>query len=84
MLPHAARFGEIPRAALERAAPPVVAALYRQAFDLYGPQFLWSTRKMTAPSISDALDTAARLKREGNMASRRFAENIEEACRAAI
>lgn len=67
-----------------RPAPESAVVLYRDAFRLYGPLCLWSIREMPSPTVSDILDTAARLKREGNMASRRHAVRLEEACLAAL
>ena len=77
-------FRDMPDAAVRRAAPEFVASLYHEAFDLYGPLCFWSIKEMKKPSLADALDAASRLKREGNMASRRFAERLEESCRAAL
>lgn len=71
-------------AILRRAAPEPVASLYHQAFDDFGMLCFWSTKEMKVPSLADALDAASRLKREGNMASRRLAERIEESCHAAL
>lgn len=74
----------IPDAALRSAVPEPVASLYHQAFEMYGALCLWSTREIENPSLSDVLDAASRLRREGNMASRRFAAKLEESCRAAL
>lgn len=74
----------LPEAALDKAAPHDVLALYRRAFQTYGPVCFWSTREMTQPSLADALDAAARLKREGDMSARKLAGAIEVACRAAL
>ncbi|AEH83238.1 hypothetical protein CN090_02385 [Sinorhizobium meliloti] len=52
-------------------------SLCHQAFELYGPLCLWSTKEMKSPSLLDVIDAASHLKREGNMASRRFAERLE-------
>ncbi len=68
----------------QRLAPSDIASEYHRAFALYGPLCFWSTREMETPSIGDVLDAASRLKREGNMASRSLAIQLEEACRAAI
>jgi hypothetical protein len=73
-------FQALTDAVLQRAASNHVASLYHKAFELYGPLCFWSTKEMDVPSISDALDAASRLKREGNMASRRLAVEIEDAC----
>jgi hypothetical protein len=73
-------FQALTDATLQRTASDDVASLYHQAFELYGPLCFWSTKEMDVPTISDALDAASRLKREGNMASRRLAVEIEGAC----
>lgn len=66
------------------AAPASASALYHEAFEIYGATCFWSTKEMQMPSVADAIDTASRLKREGDMASRRLAEKIEGAIRAAL
>lgn len=67
-----------------RPASLEAVALYHDAFSRYGALCLWSTREMPVPTVADVLDAAARLKREGNMASRQLAIRIEEACLAAL
>ncbi|RMC62427.1 hypothetical protein EBB04_33155 [Sinorhizobium meliloti] len=59
-------------------------SLYHEAFRVFGPLCFWSTKEMSAPTLADAFDAASRLKREGNMNSRKLAERLEEACRAAL
>lgn len=61
-------------------APASVASLYHKAFEVYGSLCFWSTKEIQLPSISDVLDAASRLKREGNMESRRLALRLEEGC----
>ena len=61
-----------------------VAALYQQAFDEFGSRYLWSRRRGTWPTFPQALTIAETLRREGNIAARRLAIEIEQACRAAL
>jgi hypothetical protein len=58
--------------------------LYRQAFAEHGPRALWSSRPVEHPTASDALAITESLRVEGNLAARRLAEQIEQACRAAL
>lgn len=67
-----------------RPAPAEIAALYRQAFQQFGAQALWNRRQSEHPTIRQALVIAENLRREGDMTSRAFAAQIEEACRAAL
>ena len=67
-------------AILSRMAPASVASLYHKAFEVYGSLCFWSIKEIETPSVSDVLDAASRLKREGNMASRRLALCLEEGC----
>ena len=59
-------------------------ALYRQAFEEFGTQALWNKRLLDAPQPEDALVIARALRIEGNVEARRLAEQIEQACRAAV
>ncbi len=61
---------------------PELLALYRQAFSEYRALALWNLRVFEDPSPEDALVVARALRIEGNMAARRLAERIEQACRA--
>ena len=61
-----------------------VASLYQQAFQDFGPQFLWSRRASTWPTFTQALTIAETLRREGDVAARTLAIRIEQACRAAL
>jgi hypothetical protein len=89
-LPHPAvyfAYSEKGRAApmtVEPAKPPDFATLYRRAFAEYGTLALWNMRSLEAPTPEDALVVARALRVEGNLQSRRLAEQIEQACRAAI
>ena len=60
------------------------AALYRRAFEEFGAQALWSSRQLSNPTPEDALAITRSLRVEGNLAARRLAEQIEQACRAAV
>jgi hypothetical protein len=67
----------------ETPQPEDFASLYRRAFTEYGTRALWNKRELEAPTPADAL-VARALHAEGNRESRRLAEQIERACRAAI
>jgi hypothetical protein len=68
----------------ETPQPEDFASLYRRAFTEYGTRALWNKRELEAPTPADALVVARALRIEGNRESRRLAEQIERACRAAI
>jgi hypothetical protein len=68
----------------EPANPADFATLYRRAFVEYGTLALWNMRSFDAPTPEDALVVARALRVEGNLPARRLAEQIEQACRAAI
>jgi hypothetical protein len=68
----------------EPSPPDDFASLYRRAFQEYGARALWSKRLLEAPTPEDALVVARALRIEGNRAARALAEQIEQACRAAI
>jgi hypothetical protein len=68
----------------EPANPPDLATLYRRAFAEFGTLALWNLRSFEAPTPEDALVVARALRIEGNLAARRLAEQIEQACRAAV
>jgi hypothetical protein len=57
--------------------------LYRRAFRDFGARALWNKRLLEAPTPEDALVVARALRIEGNLAARRLAEQIEQACSAA-
>lgn len=61
-----------------------LARLYRRAFAEYGARALWNKRELEAPTPADALVVARALRLEGNREARRLAEQIEQACRAAL
>jgi hypothetical protein len=66
------------------AQPADFATLYRRAFQEFGTQALWNKRFLETPQPEDALVIARALRIEGNREARRLAEEIEQACRAAI
>lgn len=68
----------------EPTAPEDFAVLYRRAFTVYGPRALWNKRQLEAPTPADALVVARALRVEGDREARRLAEQIEQACRAAL
>jgi hypothetical protein len=62
---------------------PDFVSLYRQAFAKYGTHALWNKRMLEAPTQEDALVVARALRVE-DLAARRLAEQIEQACRASV
>ena len=59
-------------------------SLYRRAFREFGTFALWNKRNLESPTPEDALVIARALRIEGNREARRLAEEIEQACRAAV
>ena len=59
-------------------------SLYRRAFERYGVRALWNKRLFEEPSPEDALVVAWALRIEGDRGARQLAEQIEQACRAAL
>lgn len=68
----------------EHSEPPGFADLYRRAFEEFGASALWSSRPVADPSPADALAITRSLRVEGDLQARRLAEQIEQACRAAL
>jgi len=66
------------------AIQPDYLTLYKQAFADYGAHALWNLRVLEAPTLDDALVVARALRIEGDLAARRLAERIEQACHAAL
>ena len=60
------------------------ASLYRRAFEEFGMAALWSSKPVSDPTPEDALAITYSLRVEGNLQARRLAEQIEQACRAAL
>ena len=59
-------------------------ALYQNAFRDYGIRALWSSRPVKEPTIADLLAITESLRVEGGVHGRRLAQQIVEACRAAL
>jgi hypothetical protein len=68
----------------EPAEPQDFVSLYRRAFEQFGASALWSSRLVPDPTPADALAITRSLRVEGNLQARRLAEQIEQACRAAV
>ena len=68
----------------EPAEPQNFASLYRRAFEQFGASALWSSRAVPDPTPADALAITRSLRVEGNLQARHLAEQIEQACRAAL
>jgi len=66
------------------APPEDFVSLYRRAFEEYGASALWSSRPVPNPSCEDALAITRSLRVEGDLKARHLAEQIEQACRAAV
>ena len=64
--------------------PDDFVSLYRRAFKEYGASALWSSRPVSDPTCADALAITRSLRVEGDLNARRLAEQIEQACRAAV
>jgi hypothetical protein len=60
------------------------ASLYRRAFAQDGAQPLWNKRMLEQPTQENALVIAGALRIEGDREARKLAEDIENACRAAL
>jgi hypothetical protein len=63
---------------------PEFVRLYRQAFREFGTMALWSSRPAPQPTPADALAITHSLRVHGNLEARRLAEQIEQACHAAV
>ncbi len=61
-----------------------LVTLYRRAFAEYSARALWNMRPVENPDHDDALVVARALRLEGDMQARFLAEQIEQACRAAV
>jgi hypothetical protein len=64
--------------------PPSLLSLYHRAFAEYGTRALWNKPLLEAPTPEDALVVARALRIEGYREARRLAEQIEQACHAAL
>jgi hypothetical protein len=68
----------------EPASSQDFVSLYRRAFEQYGTHALWNKRLLDEPAPDDALVVARALRIEGDREARRLAEQIEQACSAAL
>jgi hypothetical protein len=68
----------------EHSERPAFVDLYRRAFEEFGMSALWSSRPVPDPSPADALAITHSLRVEGDLRARGLAEQIEQACRAAL
>ncbi len=59
-------------------------SLYRRALRDFGAAALWSSCAVPEPRHEDALAITHSLRVEGNLEARRLAEQIEQACCAAL
>jgi len=59
-------------------------SLYHRAFAEYRLRALWNVRELEHPTPEDALAMTRSLRVEGDLAARRLAEEIEQACRAPL
>jgi hypothetical protein len=66
------------------AVQPDYVTLYERAFKEFGTMALWSSRPVPHPTPADALAITHSLRVEGNLKARRLAEEIEQACHAAV
>jgi hypothetical protein len=63
---------------------PDYVTLYRRAFAEYGALALWNMRSFENPEPEDALAVARALRNQGNLQACQLAEDIEQACHAAV
>ena len=63
---------------------PEFVRLYKRAFKEFGTMALWSSKPVPDPTPADALAITRSLRVEGNLEARRLAEQIEQACHAAV
>jgi hypothetical protein len=68
----------------EPPGPQNFASLYRRAFEQFGTSALWSSKAVPDSTPADALAITRSLRVEGNLQARHLAEQIEQACRAAL
>ena len=76
--------GAAPMTISEPVDAPDFVILYRRAFEEFGGAALWSSQPVSDPTTEDALAITHSLRVEGNLQARRLAEQIEQACRAAL
>jgi hypothetical protein len=63
---------------------PEFETLYHRAFADYKLRALWNVRELDHPTAEQALTITRSLRIEGDLNARRLAEQIEQACRAAL
>jgi hypothetical protein len=63
---------------------PEFETLYHRAFADFSLRALWNVRELEHPTAEEALAVTRRLRIEGDLNARRLAEQIEQACRAAL
>ncbi len=63
---------------------PEFEALYHRAFTDFKLRALWNVRELEHPTPEEALIITPSLRVEGDLNARRLAEQIEQACRAAL
>ncbi len=63
---------------------PDFESLYHRAFADYRLRALWNVRELEHPTAEEALTITRNLRVEGDLSARRLAEQIEQACRAAL
>ena len=68
----------------ETTQPADYVTLYRLAFERFGALALWSSKPVPDPTPADALAITNSLRVEGSLQARHLAEQIEQACRAAL
>jgi hypothetical protein len=68
----------------EPTPAPDFVILYRRAFEEFGVAALWSSQPVPDPTPADALAITYSLRVEGDLQARLLAEQIEQACRAAL
>jgi hypothetical protein len=76
--------GAAPMPISEPVDAPDFVTLYRRAFKQFGGAALWSSKPVPDPTPADALAITHSLRVEGNLQARLLAEEIEQACRAAL
>jgi len=63
---------------------PEFEALYHRAFADFKLRALWNVRELEHPTAEEALIITPSLRVEGDLNARQLAEEIEQACRAAL
>lgn len=63
---------------------PEFEILYHRAFSSHKLRALWNVREIDHPSPDEAMTITRKLRIEGDLSARQLAEQIEQACRAAL